>query len=480
MLGLRMCSMCSAPEARRVKLGKTEIDALVCPEGRADCLVFDDEIPGFALRVTQAGAKVFILQYRRGAIIRRLRIGRYGELTPAKARKLAEAARGLVIAGGDPAADRKAMFAAEAEAARERRSQAKADALTLEKLIGQWEMVQLAHRSASYRTEAPRALRRVFQAHLDLPARNLEADTIRAALAAIGGKAGRKPGGTKPAEPGAAADAKKRERDLPDAPAMPGQVMARRVRSYGAVLFNWAIGRELLTVNPFAAVRPEGREVARERSLTDAELGEVWRAAGTLGWPWGPYFRFLLLTLQREGEAAGLAWSELSPGFALWELPGKRTKNGKAHAVHLAEPARDILRAVPRMAGSPLVFTTTGRTPISGFSRAKARLDAAIIEERAERAAEAGADAPAPLVPWRLHDFRRTGVTVLARQGVRWEVADRVLNHVQGAIRGVAAVYQRHEFFDERERAMTIWAEHILAVGRKKSALASAACPSKG
>ena len=66
---------------------------------------------------------------------------------------------------------------------------------------------------------------------------------------------------------------------------------------------------------------------------------------------------------------------------------------------------------------------------------------------------------------WHLHDFRRTGVTVLARLGIRWEVADRILNHSKGAIRGVAAVYQRHDFLAERESAMNVWAAHVLKAG---------------
>ena len=250
--------------------------------------------------------------------------------------------------------------------------------------------------------------------------------------------------------------------------------MARRVRVYGAAMYAWAVKRDLVPENPFAAVPMESRDVARDRVLTDAELGDVWRAAGALGWPWGPYFRLLLLTLQREAETAGLAWAELSPDLALWELPGRRTKNGKPHLVHLAEPARAILRSVPRLAGSPLVFTTTGRTPVSGFSSAKLRLDAAIAADRAKRAAEAGdGHAPPPLAPWRVHDFRRTGVTVLARKGIRWEVADRLLNHVGGAIRGVAAVYQRHDFLAEREAALTTWAAHVLAVGEGETEAAN-------
>jgi hypothetical protein len=436
-----------------MKLGKREIDLLACPPDRKDRLVFDDELSGFAVRVTRDGAKVFLFQYRRGAAVRRVTIGRYGELTPAQARKRAVALRGRVAAGGDPAAERAAELAAEAEAARKRRQAAQADALSLGKLIELWAAKQLAAKSESYRREAQRALRVHLAGLLGLPAHGIQVATVQRALDGM-----QRPRVGAGAQAGAG---KSRRKGPPSATATTGETQARRVRAYGRALYNWAMKRNLVPGNPFAAATVEGRDLPRERVLTDAELGEVWRAAGGLGWPWAAYLRVLLLTLQREREVAEMAWSELSPDLALWELPGARTKNGKPHLVHLAEPVRAILRGVPRMAGSPLVFTTTGRTPISGFGHAKARLDAAILAARAEAAAQAGGEA-APLQPWRLHDLRRTGVTVLARLGVRWEVADRVLNHVQGAIKGVAAIYQRHDYLAEREVALTTWAGHVL------------------
>ncbi len=449
-----------------MKLGKREIDALVCPPNRKDRLVFDEELPGFGIRITQDGTKTFIFQYRRGAAVRRFRLGRYGDLTPAQARRLAEAARGRVAAGGDPAGERAAEITAEATATRERRRLAQVDALTFAKLVDRWEAECLAHRSAGYRREATRALRTSLARLADLPAGAIDAATVRRALDGIPRPIKSKAAPDK-SQPAAAPQAPaKRGKEASAAPAIRGETMARRVRIYAAAMYAWAIKAELIAVNPFAAIRMESREVSRDRVLTDAEIGEVWRAAGLLGWPWGPYMRFLLLTLQREREAASIAWAEISPDLALWELPGSRTKNGKPHIVHLTEPARAILRAIPRAASLPLVFTTTGKTPISGFSRAKSRLDAAMIAERAKLAAEAGdGRAPEPLTPWRVHDFRRTGVTVLARKGVRWEVADRLLNHIQGAIRGVAAVYQRHDFLAEREAALSAWAAHVVAVG---------------
>ena len=140
--------------------------------------------------------------------------------------------------------------------------------------------------------------------------------------------------------------------------------------------------------------------------------------------------------------------------------PGRRMKNGKPHDVHLSPPARNVLRQLPRHDGQDLVFSTTGKTPISGFSRAKKALDATIMMSRAGTGM-AGTTSPT-MVPWRLHDIRRTGVSTLARLGINSIVADKLLGHQAAKLRGVAAVYQRHDFADERARALETWASHVL------------------
>jgi integrase len=105
--------------------------------------------------------------------------------------------------------------------------------------------------------------------------------------------------------------------------------------------------------------------------------------------------------------------------------------------VPLSPAAVDLLRGLPRLDDVDLVFTTTGTTPVSGFSQAKRRLD---------RLSE---------VPdWHIHDLRRTVTTKLAEMGTPPHVADRILNHVQGTIRGVAAVYNRHVYLEERRAAL--------------------------
>ena len=115
------------------------------------------------------------------------------------------------------------------------------------------------------------------------------------------------------------------------------------------------------------------------------------------------------------------------------------------------------------------MFTVTGETPPSGFSKAKLALTATMAKGAASvapaahqrRKPEEEPAAPAPT--WRLHDFRRTTVTWLAGAGFAPHVADRLLNHVTGAIQGVAAVYQRHDFALERKAALDAWGKHVLA-----------------
>jgi integrase len=127
----------------------------------------------------------------------------------------------------------------------------------------------------------------------------------------------------------------------------------------------------------------------------------------------GPFFRIAILTLQRREEVAAMRWSEMAPNLSVWNMPGARMKNGKRHDVHLSRPAQAVLRALSEALSKDrggakgqicdFVFSTTGETSISGFSRAKARLDAAVAEARDKAAAATGTE-PAPPVPWRLHE----------------------------------------------------------------------------
>ena len=199
--------------------------------------------------------------------------------------------------------------------------------------------------------------------------------------------------------------------------------MAGRTLAYARAAFRWAEKRGKVQSNPFQGLPIATGSTARERVLSDAELGEVWAAADALGYPFAPFFKLAMLTMQRRAAVAGMRWSEIANDLSQWTLPGSRMKAGRPHDVHLSEAARAILREIPRIEGCDFVFSTTGRTPISGISKAKVTLDAAVTAARAEAAEKSGRK-PAALAPWRLHDLRRSGVSTLARLGFDSIVVD--------------------------------------------------------
>ena len=147
---------------------------------------------------------------------------------------------------------------------------------------------------------------------------------------------------------------------------------------------------------------------------------------------------------------------ELNEDGATWVLPATRSKNRKAHTVPLPPLARDILASVKRLDSCDYVFSTTGRSPVSGFSKMKARLDKEM-----------------KISDWRLHDLRRTAATGMAALGVSLPVIERVLNHVSGSFGGIVGVYQRHEFEPEKRAALERWARHVTGLKDKPSNVTS-------
>jgi integrase len=226
-------------------------------------------------------------------------------------------------------------------------------------------------------------------------------------------------------------------------------------------LFSWAVEREDIDRSPLEGMRPPPKPPSRERVLSDEELALVWRGADALGYPFGPMVQLLILTGARREEVAALDWSELDRAGRSWALPAARSKNAQSSenalssaAVELLDgiAARSLLKDAWRRAG--FLFSTTGTTSVSGYSRAKRRLDKEI-------AVIAKAEGKQPPEPWRLHDLRRTLATGLQRLGVRFEVTEAVLNHVSGSRGGVAGIYQRHDWKDEKRAALEAWAQHV-------------------
>jgi integrase len=194
--------------------------------------------------------------------------------------------------------------------------------------------------------------------------------------------------------------------------------------------------------------------------LSEAEVRWFWRASEQLALPFGAALKLLLLSGARLNEVASMR-DEVSEDGATWTIPGERTKNHRTHVVPLPPLAREIIAAVPRVEGT-FVFSTTGRSPISGWSKTKAQIDKLMLAVAREEAETTGRDPAEVVIPrWTIHDLRRTCASGMQRLGVRVEVIERCLNHLSGSYQGIVGTYQRDPMLAERREALERWAAHV-------------------
>ncbi|MDE2303538.1 MAG: tyrosine-type recombinase/integrase [Sphingomonadales bacterium] len=421
-------------------ISKRSVDAT--KPGTRDQFLWDDEVPGFGLKVTPAGAKVYLFQYRiggRGATTRRYTIGKHGPLTPDQARTRAKALAHMAEEGTDPRQAEDDALAAKADAKREAEAKAKLEGeLAFEKVAARWlEEYELHHKPRTAEQARHVVNARLLPALKGKPLPHITRTDLQAIIDAI-----------------------------------PLKHHASRlaVYAYASVLFGWAMARGEIGDNPVRLMAKPEAPKARKRVLADDELASVWKAADALRDPYGAFFKLLILTGQRREEVAALNWNELDRATATWTIPADRAKNSVASIVPLSDAA---LRELDRLAlakqqkdcindqdatrwpkAGP-VLTTYGATSIKSYSQAKGELDKAISEARGEQG---------PLAAWRVHDLRRTLATGLQRLGVRFEVTEAVLNHVSGSKAGVAGIYQRHDWKEEKRSALDAWAKHVAAI----------------
>ena len=379
-------------------------------QGRAE--YFDATFGSLALRVTETGHKSWSLYYRMGGRQRRFTIGAYPAIKPAQARREASAALERVRQGTDPAEEK-----------RQRRAAPEADAFSA-----------------------------VLRDYLDRVGRNLEPRTLKEVQRVLE-REFLPPWRSRPIGSITRGDI---HRVVDGIFARGAYVQANRALAYLRTLFAWTVERGRLPASPVTGMKPPAREQARDRVLTDDELRWLWRACEAVGWPFGPLVKLLLLTAQRRDEVAGIKRAEIHLEKGIWAIPREKAKNNRAHEVHLSPAAVDVLDSVPRI-GARFVFTSTGSAPVSGFSRAKRRLEAAMLAVKCD---ELGAKCD-PIPHWTLHDLRRTAATGMARLNFPPHVVDKVLNHVSGTIRGVAAVYNRFEYLEERRAALEAWGRYV-------------------
>ena len=229
----------------------------------------------------------------------------------------------------------------------------------------------------------------------------------------------------------------------------------RTVHQRLSAFFSWAMPKlERLQANPcqYAWRPPLGKP--RDRFLSDEEVKLFWTACDKMGWPFGPGFKLLLVTGQRRGEVFGASRNEIKNG--VWTIPGDRAKNGISHIVPLPQVALDIVKALPVIEGSDLLFAVPDNPTAvsSGFSKGHPRLLRLMAKEQDDK----------PVEHFVLHDLRRTAATGMQRLGVAMPVTEAVLNHISGSRGGIAGVYQRHDYFAEKSEALALWAVELIRI----------------
>jgi integrase len=352
----------------RLKLTKSAIDVLPTPA--KDIVYWDSGCPGFGVKITPKGRKVFIVLYRAGGAGSRLRkytIGPYGRVTLHQARAAALKIFAARTEGRDPAAEK--------QQARRR--------LVVDRVEDLVELFITEHVS---KIRSAREISRLLRREV-IPtwgARSIHDIGKRQVIELVAEVAAR---GT----PSAA------------------NKLLKMIKAF----FGWCVGRAILDVSPANGLTAPAREKARDRVLGDDELARVLLAARRIGYPYGGIVELLALTGQRREEVAQLTWDEVDIAHCTWELPASRTKNGKSHIVHLSKVAIAVLNRTPTM--GDFVFALSGVKPFQSFSAAKRELDKL-----------------SGVSDWRLHDLRRTCVSGMARLGVAPHVADKVLTTKRG------------------------------------------------
>ena len=381
----------------RLKLTKSSIDGL--PTAARDIVYWDSGCPGFGVKITPKGRKVFLVLYRAGGSGSRLRkytIGPYGRVTLHHARAAALKIFAARADGRDPATEK--------QQARQRLVADRVDDL----------IAHFISHHVSKNRSGP-AISRLLRREV-IPKWGM------CSIHEIG---------------------KRQIVELvSEVTARGAPSAANKLLKVIKTFFGWCVGRAILDISPATGLAAPNREMARDRTLDDDELANIVGAARQLDGPYGGIVELLALTGQRREEVAQMTWDELNLACQTWTLPASRTKNGKAHIVHLSKEAIAVLLRMPRFGN--FVFSKLGTRPFQNFSAAKREIDKL-----------------SGISNWRLHDLRRTCVSGMARLGVAPHVADKILNHQGGTISGVAAVYQRHEFLAERKDALEQWGCHV-------------------
>ncbi len=394
------------------------------PKGRLE--LPDEAVRGLYFVIQPTGAKSWAFRYRAAGRPTKLTLGAYPALGLGEARAAAKVAREAVDRGKDPAGAKSEM--------RRRRKEGSAAIGSVQRVYEQFIKKRIEGGSKPNKPRSAEETKRIFTKRV-LPVwgerqiRDITKRDVRELVERI-------------EEEGAPIAAKPHTHRHQDTLQLGGKA-------------------EELDANPASGVDPVAKERVRDRVLSDEEIAAFWHATKDLGPPLGSMMRILLLTGQRRSEVADMRDDEINDG--VWVIPGSRTKNSRPNALPLPTAVMKELEAVPRIGDDGWVFSTTGKTPVSGFSNARDAVDKRMLIWLKQQAESGGRSPDAvSLKPWRPHDLRRTAATGMARLGVAPHVVEAVLNHKTGQITKIAGVYNIHDYLPEKSQALELWAAHVL------------------
>jgi len=388
--------------------------------------VFDGDLPGFGVRVTNRARKSFFLFYRLRRLedpsrrLRRVTLGTYPHLPLAEARERARAILREVETGKDPSTGLARQYV-------RRRSKNRQGAVAadprLRKLFpdgflpgtfGELSALFM-ERHVWVNLKSPRhheeALRRdLLPRWRDTPLAEVTRREVSDLLGTI-------------VQRGAGAQ-------------------ANQTKKYLSGIFSWGLQQGIVESSPATGMKLPVRLTPRDRYLSEREISVLWQTLDARRDPLAGAYKAILLTAGRPGEVLGLRWEEISEDGTWWVLPEARSKNGLAHRVFLTAPMRQILQEQRGLTGaSPFVFCKADGSTLLRF--------------QAPRLCKAlGFD-------FNPHDLRRTASTHLARLGVRDEIREALLNHKKKGLRGV---YNLYEYDREKQEALVLWADALSSI----------------
>jgi integrase len=399
-----------------MKLTAKTIGSVRVTGANKEIIAYDDEIPGFGVRVREGGSRNFVFTYRFAGRNKRLTLGTAVKEAFPDIRKRVLELQAKVRMGIDPGSERDANRAQAVESFK----------AIADRFLGHY---QKTVKPATY-DEVERYLLTTAKALHGKPIAAVTRRDVAEVLSA------------------AAANVTKGKG---------GNVTANRARAALSTLFTWGMKEGLVEANPTIGTYQRG-ETGRQRTLVDPETGDlselirVWRALDVS--IFSDIVRLLILTGQRRTEIGGLRWNELDVDMTRIKLPESRTKNGVPHLVPLSEPAREVVARQYRVVGHACLFTIRHDRGFTTWDAGKKALDARLPD----------------MEPWTLHDLRRSTATGMAHIGVQPHVVEAVLNHQSGSKAGVAGIYNLNTYLPEKTAALTLWAEHVMAAVSGKAA----------